>query len=221
MYIHIHSHTYAAQEASWKRVIEPVYPLLSDWCHWLWTKEFSHFHPFEWASVDIRWSSVAGFDTRWISRVFSCGIYVYMYMYMLHAHMYTYVYVYTYIYIYLAALLRKHPTTWLLRVTLRKFAACQVERGIWREMKGSSPEGVAVEKTAGINAHWCVHAYRDGAGHVTGRTVAERDVMEIDCRRVVCCHGPSHTLHTHTQHTHRHPHKPTHAHTHRYMYEYM
>ena len=90
----------------------------------------SHFYPFEWAGVDIRWFSVDGFDTRWIPRSFSCGMYVYtcknncMYMYVYigvcvficvcvyvgcmhintcvqYKYMCTYVYAYIYVYVYM------------------------------------------------------------------------------------------------------------------------
>jgi len=69
-------------------------------------------------------------------------------MYILYTHIYPYLYK-----VYLGSLLRKHPTTRLLRVILQEFAGRQVELGIFREMNGSSPEGVAVEKTAGVNAY--------------------------------------------------------------------
>jgi len=37
-------------------------------------KGISHWYPFEWAGVDIRWFLVDGFDPRWITSSFSCGL---------------------------------------------------------------------------------------------------------------------------------------------------
>jgi len=52
-----------AHQVSWKRGLDLAYRLFFDLYRWLWTNVASHFHPFDWAMVDIHWLSEDGFDT--------------------------------------------------------------------------------------------------------------------------------------------------------------